>query len=315
MRGIERVPVTPVPSIPPPPPRVERTPDAPREDGIRPRRAFDFNAYALEFGQVELGIQQVALGLAPRVQVSTNPVLDGLGAWNVGVRLNLLRAGPVDVTPTVAGYRVTDSGGFDARWLKVGLQTSIICTPRWSLHLGGGWDWLAADGIPRTETLRPFLWSDEARAEAAQWVATADAVNADLRVRQVLGTIRVATDVRLTWRDSLVIQASAIPFGRSYQQLEGTVQGQQVGLPPVLQLDELLVDTDRDDPAGAITDSYVVSLAYQASWERLQLRLGVGSSATQLAWLLPSFNLAWRFGGFSTGAADPGTPPAAAAGR
>ena len=265
---------------------------------IDPRNLVDFTAYSLDFGEVEVGLTRVAVGLMPRVLVSTSPVLDGLGAWNVGAKADLIRVGPLDLAPLFHGYWLSDPGGFRAQWLKGGLQGSLIATPRWSVHFGGSFDWLGADGIPQYETIQPLLVTESSRAAAQQWLATIEANNGDLELRQFLFSLRFATDVRLTWRDSLILQASAIPWGAAAQRATAEVQGQTIDLPPVLQLDELLVNTGTKRPEQAIVDSYVVSLAWQASWEHLQLRMGFGSSATTLAWVLPTIQLGWRFGGF-----------------
>ncbi len=280
---------------------------------IDTRDQVDFTAYTLDFGQMEIGLQRVGVGIAPRVQLSTQPVLDGLGAWNAQLKINAIRGGPVDIAPLVAGYFLSDPGGFQARWWRVGLQASVIATRRWSLHVGGGWDWLGADGIPQYSTLSPFIWTEGQRSQTQGWIDDANAINAELRVRQVLISMRVATDIRLTWRDSIVLQGSALPYAVATQQATADAYGRKIDLPPVLQLDELLVDTGSAPFAEAVAMTYVASIAYQASWDHLQLRLGVGTSATRLAWLLPTFDLSWRFGGVKpTGAQGPA--PATASG-
>ena len=44
-------------------------------------------------------------------------------------------------------------------------------------------------------------------------------------------------------------------------------------------------------------DVYSLSLAYQADFKRLSVRLGVGYSTLPMAWTLQSFELSYRFGG------------------
>lgn len=319
-RGIDRVAVEPEATLPSPAEqraaaRAQRDQDRQVGDQeIDPYNQISYTAYTLDFGEVELGLQRAAVGIAPRVQLSTSLPLDAVGALNLGLKADVIRAGPVDFGLQGGGYLLSDSSGFRARWITLGAQASVVVVPRWSLHFGGSWNYLAADGIPEFSTVRPFLWGQAAQDEAEQWISDARINNADLRVRQVLASLRFATDVRLTWRDSLVVQASAIPFGAASQQAEATVAGQQVDVPPILQLEELLVDTRNGSAGQAIADSYVVSLAYQASWEHLQVRFGIGSPVANPFWLLQAYELSWRFGGVNRkrGAAGEAAPTQAA---
>ena len=311
-RGIDRVVRPGAPGAPAASPAAAPAPSPQPEAaplGIDPYQQVSYTAYTLGFGEAEVGLGRVAVGIAPRVQLSTNPVLDGIGAGNLAVKADVIRAGPVDFGVETAGYRMADPGGFDARWMKVGGAASVVVVPRWSLHVAGSWNYLSADGLPQSETLRPLVWSETAQQEVDAWLGLAEAQDLDLRIRQALVSLRVATDLRLTKRDSLVLQASGIPFGMASQQTTATVRGQTLAVPPVLQLQELLVDTRGGSASDALANSYLLSLAYQASWDHLQFRLGWGTSATELAWLLQTFELGWRFGGRRDGAAASASGP------
>ena len=50
--------------------------------GQNPYGNTEYTAYALEFGQLRVGVNNTAFGIAPRVQVGTAPVLNLLGIYN-----------------------------------------------------------------------------------------------------------------------------------------------------------------------------------------------------------------------------------------
>ncbi|MEC7241833.1 MAG: hypothetical protein VXW32_11425, partial [Myxococcota bacterium] len=62
-----------------------------------PRAQVDFTAYTLEWGEVKVGLANVLVGVAPRVQVGTSPTLNLLGVYNVSGKANPLRFGQVDL--------------------------------------------------------------------------------------------------------------------------------------------------------------------------------------------------------------------------
>ena len=94
------------PAPPPPPPGdAEPLPELTREDyrflkpshaelGVVARGQTDFTAYTLEWGEVRLGVASVQVGVLPRVQLGTAPVLDALNVWNLNAKWNALRVGP-----------------------------------------------------------------------------------------------------------------------------------------------------------------------------------------------------------------------------
>ena len=97
----------------------------------------------------------------------------------------------------------------------------------------------------------------------------------------------MATDYRFNRRDSLILQASAVFWSK--------VSEVGYDVPPILGLDEVF---NKDiGVSSPVAETYVASLAWQWSWRRTDLRVGVGASNVPGAWLLQTFDLSYRFGG------------------
>ena len=62
-----------------------------------PYAQVDFTAYTLEWGEVKLGVTGVQMGVAPRVQLGTQPLFDLLGLYNGYAKANLLRVEGFDL--------------------------------------------------------------------------------------------------------------------------------------------------------------------------------------------------------------------------
>ena len=65
--------------------------------GANPRNNTDFTAYTLEMGEVKVGVASVMMGVAPRTQLGTVPLLNALGVYNGSLKVNVVRTGPVDL--------------------------------------------------------------------------------------------------------------------------------------------------------------------------------------------------------------------------
>ena len=65
-----------------------------------PYQHIDFTAYTLEWGEVQLGLNQTSIGILPRTQVGTQVLLNVVGVNNVNAKVNLLRVGPFDLAVT-----------------------------------------------------------------------------------------------------------------------------------------------------------------------------------------------------------------------
>ena len=101
-------------------------------------------------------------------------------------------------------------------------------------------------------------------------------------------TLRVATDIRLNRRDTIVLQGQAVLFA------EHSIEVSE-DLPDVLSINDAIETLEQEE--SPLAETYIASIAYQATWKNLQLRLGAGVSSIPGAWLVQSTDLAWRFGG------------------
>jgi hypothetical protein len=283
------VPPTPVVAPPAPPPPLPKGPPPPN-----PYIATDYTAYTLELGEIRIGFTEVGLGVAPRVQIATSPLVYALGAWNVRAKADVVRAGPFDFAIVGSANGLIDGREFQAFWTRVGGIASVRATKMWTLHAGGGWDHIYARGLPSQNTLRNFAWDEASRADIDTWYDAAKSSNSQLDARQELLSVRAATDVRFNRRDALVLQGSGIAWGAATTHVTAVVDGEVIELPPILGLDELVVDAEGASALGA---TWQASLAYQATFRYMQVRLGWGVSAEPWTWVPNTLDMSWRFGG------------------
>lgn len=269
-------------------------------------------AYGLEWGEARLGLSSVAVGALPRTELSTSLPLFALTVPNVGLRVNALRAGPVDLGLEGAYYRLGRTD-FSGGQIEAGARLSVNIKDRVGLHLGGAWATLEASGLPDLGGLSGLL-SGGAAAELEEWNTTAEEYGVVLDLQAQTLAADAAIDVRLNRRDSIVLLGGATLWSSASRDLsvtsdlgsaEANAAAEQEaaqaldGLPPVLLLDQVL------DPGSTVGErilgSYRVGVAYQASWRHATLRLGVGTSAVPFSWLLQTTELSWRFGGKTRG--------------
>ena len=251
-----------------------------------PYGSTDFTAYTLELGEWRIGLGSVGVGALPRTHLSVSPPLYALGIVNGAAKVNLVRVGPVDLALGGQAYRLA-IGEFSGRQLGAGAMSSVRLTAPWSLHVGGQFNLFSATGLP--DLSDPPLLLGLVAPDLANYQEQVSGVvgGAPLDVAARSVTMKVATDVRLNRRDSLVLQAS----GMVWSDVDSDVSEEQ--LPPLMNLDKALAGSS----ATPLRDSYVASLAWQFSWKRADLRVGGGVSSVPGAWLLQSTELAWRLGG------------------
>jgi hypothetical protein len=275
-------------------------PDTRRWSFLKPKRvrlpqnpygSTDFTSYTLEAGEVKLGLTNITVGLADRFQVGTSPALDAIGVYNAAAKLNLFRAGPVDLAVGGSHYRLP-VGDFTGQQSNASAMVSVRVAKPWSLHVTGTYSSLSAAGVPDLSSLPPLLMTaagdpDLTGAQQAVNTATADK---PIDAHAQTASVRVATDVRLNRRDSLVLQGTAMVWG----DVETGVNPSD--LPPILGLDAALAATQVDG-AMPLSETYVASVAWQLQWRSAELRVGAGVSSVPGAWLLQSTEFAWRFGG------------------
>jgi hypothetical protein len=263
---------------------------------LKPRRArlpqapyahTDFTAYTLEWGELQVGLMGTQAGLLPGVQAGTSTLLNLAGIPNGQLKLRALRTGPLDVAGVVTHYR--NDGGLTARITNAGMMTSLRLAQPWSLHLSGSYLTGTVAGMPEvgdnltSTVLNATGWDLQSIREGL----VEEDVYLDLSAELVV--VKVASDIRLNRRDSLILQGQAAVWGR----VETDVG--ELELPAELGLDAVL----EESASGPIplSEAYTASLSWQWSWKRAYLRVGGGVSSVQGAWLMQSTEFALRFGG------------------
>ena len=250
-----------------------------------PRAQTDFTAYTVEFGEVKMGLAHITAGIAPRVQVTTAPVLHALDLPNVSLKANPIRVLGFDLAAT-SSYYALGLEEFQATYMTLGGRASVRLMQPWTLHFGGESVWVTADGMPNLEGLAPIL-STLTGSELTDY-AVENAQNTSLDIDARLTSIRVATDIRFNRRDSLILQASTT-IGGDFTSAEPLPP--DFNLPPILGIDLALQEPARID------DSLTMSLAWQLAWKHTELRMGFGYSTSPGAWLMQATELSYRFGG------------------
>ena len=248
----------------------------------------DFTAYTLEWGEVQVGLSNIHAGILPRVQVGTSPALNAIGLLNGNAKVNLLRLGPVDLAAKGDHFRLP-VGEMAGDYTALGGTMSLQIARPWSLHLTGQYATMGLAGLPDTSSISPLVYSLTG-TDLDAWRAEAAAQNLSMQIEAEAITAKVATDIRFNRRDSLILQGQAMVWGSVSSGVTGDIE-----IPPLFGLDESLsYEAEGNIPLGS---SYTASLAWQWSWKRAYLRMGVGHSSVAGAWLLQSTEFAMRFGG------------------
>ena len=262
-----------------------------------PYQHIDFTAYTLEWGEVQAGLNRSSIGILPRTQVGTQVPLWLLNIQNANAKVNLLRLGPVDValTGNYLSLNPEAEGGLSIQYYGVGAHSSFRILDNWSIHAGGQYAELAIEGIPSLSNLSgPIKNFTGLSDDDISSIDTAIDESLDYARAEQIISAKIATDIRLNRRDSFILQGNYMKSTTTDSVLSGDFQGATLALnsedisSPLFRY--LLVPEETSINYGA-------SLAYQASFKRAYLRLGVGYSNIPYAWLLQSIDLTWRWGG------------------
>lgn len=266
-----------------------------------------FTAYTLEFGETKIGPGSVNVGILPRVQVGTVPVLDVVTVFNVNAKANITREGPFDLALLAQYYFVPVTDILErigvplniedtevtasASYLGVGAGTSLQVTDPWSLHAQLYWARPNARGQVSFDDLPPVLLGG----------LTLDLEGVGLGVTADLAVLNLATDVRFNRRDSVFAWLRYPFYGRARGQPEITdlfPEGTESPIPGDI---DVIVAYGDFIP---FSQTYSIAGGYQASWKHWEARIGVGwgGAATgvgglPLAWLLQAFEVSYKFGG------------------
>ncbi len=253
--------------------------------GQNPRAQNDFTAYSLEWGEVKMGLGKTTVGVLPRVQVGTVPVLWGMNVQNVQTKVNAVRFGGLDLA-VEGSYFGIPLEGFTANYKALGGGMSFQIVEKWSIHGRLNNARLVLKGPPTG--LQGLSDGLESRLESEKGSLSSflDEEDANISVKADVMVVNFATDYRFNRRDSLILQVQAI--------LGGSACG-GVTIPPILGLEEA-VDIEK---CGKVDDyrPYMASIAWHSAWKRWEIRLGAGLSSQAGAWAFQAMDLSYRFGG------------------
>lgn len=268
-----------------------------------PYASTDFTAYTLEWGEAKIGLGGFTYGIAPRIQLQTNPLFDAVGVLNGTAKANLARQGPLDFGVLGQAYFIPvdgllnavdeiSGGGLglsgsvagedlflqNATLFGVGGQVSLRLAEPWSLHGKVTYLRVGAKGNFNLIELPDLLIPGLTIGGDNQVVP---------RIQGDLVSFQVATDVRFNRRDSLVLQFR----GPIYAGARGAVDGSFEGING--DLDFIVAYSDY----VSVDQFYAATLSWQLQWKHFEARVGAGISDPQFAWIIQAFDLSYRFGG------------------
>jgi len=247
-----------------------------------PHAQTDFTAYTLEWGETKMGLASITVGALPNTQLGTIPALDILGLYNGHLKVNAVKKGPYAVG-IGTNYYALNAGDMNASSLGISLIQSVEFLDPWSGHFGIKWSNTQSSGVPDLDEL-PSIFTSGTTAE--EFEAGQRESKWEFHIQEL--TLSLATDYRFNRRDSLIFQASAVFWSN-------VLAGERDDVPPILGMDQLF--NKSVGTSSPIAQTYVASLAWQWSWRKTDLRVGIGHSNVPGAWLLQTFDLSYRFGG------------------
>ena len=260
-----------------------------------PHATTDFTAYTLQPGELKVGLLTVGAGILPNVQVTAMPALFLAGVPNISAKVNAIHVGPLNLAITGNRHGLRQET-FRAAYTGVGAMASLRVLPAWSLHGGFSYAGLSAKGVPDLCSLSPLLTDIDTIESTCDTITglnpqpvSASGSSFGIDGNDVYGeimTVKAATDIRFNRRDSLILQASAVPYARLQV-------NDQIDVPDIAQLDTVLAF----DGKVPLSTMYTISAAWQVAWKNVHLRVGVGTSTLPLAWLTQTTELSMRFGG------------------
>lgn len=251
---------------------------------VAPKSKTDFTAYTLGHRQWRVGFLNLDYGLLPNTSIGTNPLANILAA-NARIKTTAITWGRFDFSAQ-AGIASLNTAMLGAQ----GLQASIVPLrgtaswafgPRLGLHLGGTWMIAQLRGDLTGSQIQSVLGgvtntgSSDGSLSSALGDGTYVGAVANIHVAQQ----NTALEWRLNRRDSIVLQSnntlyiSGVVAGTAgvSDEASGVQAGAGIGL---------TFDLDPTQTFGSAS-----SIAWQWSWKKANLRLGIP--------LTPSNPMAW----------------------
>ena len=152
------------------------------------------------------------------------------------------------------------------------------------------WAQFSAEGPPASLTGLSSLLSTQSEEDIDAWLedpeVQAGLEGGNISAQAEATMIRVATDFRFNRRDSLVLQFQTMLRGDA---------AADVVIPPILGLDEAFQASTSGSTSAS--EAYLASLSWHSAWNHWEMRIGVGLSSVDYAWILQAMDLSYRFGG------------------
>jgi hypothetical protein len=251
-----------------------------------PRHQTDFSAFTIPQGQWRLGLSSLDYGLLENAQVGTNTLLWVVGS-NARAKVTAIETSDLAFSfqaSTMSMHQAwldaitgsTDDESTGAALLRVtpiGWRGSWSVSSKWSLHLGNTWTLGRLEGELTGEQIAGLIASVTGGAIDS---GITDAMGASTLYAGALGKFNLAqssfaVEWRRSRRDSLIFQSN------SYLWVSGMVIG-TVGTTS---------ETGEVGAGAAATFEQVlegipsaVSLSWQWSWQKCNLRLGIPLNPT-----------------------------------
>ena len=89
-----------------------------------PYQHVDFTSYTLEWGEVQLGFNSMNVGVLPRTQIGTRPLLWATGLQNASAKTNVARVGAWDLAVN-GSWLSLPSNEFKITYLGGGISNSL----------------------------------------------------------------------------------------------------------------------------------------------------------------------------------------------
>lgn len=269
---------------------------------IQQKVRTDGTAWTVGKGHVRLGLFKQTWGVLDNADLSTNAGLWLLGLPNGSAEITAIQTRHLDVGVRAGATwldleRLSDIPEGKATLVPVGVMGSLLLGRRASVHLGGTWNIFDASGEYTTEQLAQGIATatgvslDPALLDVLQGIDDSSDIYAGAHV--VLTQSHLDADVHINRRDSLVLRTT------TFLMLQGSVQGGYRSE----SSDENSV-TAEIGPSARLTIplqdqlSVLSSISYQASFKRLQVRVGLPlvQGGLWIAALPQAFSLSWTLG-------------------
>lgn len=215
-----------------------------------------WSARTLGFGEAVLGTDGVALGVAPHVQLGTNPLLDVVGIPTGFVRVAPLETAPAAVAIDVA-YGSSVLGALEATLVEAGPSASVHAG-RVDLHAAADYLLVAAS--------------------ATGWDPVGTVA---MRAERLIA--HGAVEVVATKSGAVIATAGAVPWGRSSGETSTSFA----------PLDVL---TAGPVGAVGAEETWWGTLGWKHTSGPVSVRAALGVSAEPWVWLRDAFSLQVRFG-------------------